>query len=285
MNLWVVITAYLFSGAMAGILSGLLGIGGGLVMVPALLFCFSVLKIAPDVIPALALGTSLTTIAITAFFSCRAHYKLGNLADPFSKKMRLLSLSLAIGVIVGAHITTKLSREHLFVAIGSFQFLVAIWMWRRSMFPVASRVIGDQSMSKLPQDMLPNQSTQVFFAGVGAISSISGIGGATLMIPYFDRFAIPYAKSAALSSCFGCVIGLLGFLSYGLLASASQDIGWSIGYVNLPAVAAMAAGSYYMTSVGAKLSNRLSGKTLSKTFAALLLLSSAKLLLPILAPW
>ena len=281
MDAWLVLPVYLIAGALAGLLSGLLGIGGGLVMVPALLVCFSVLGIDAESIPALALGTSLTTIAITACFSARAHKKLGNLVDPFSRNMRLLIVSLSIGVLVGARITTNLSREHILLAIGSFQFLVAGWMWRRSMFSATFPEEYSLSLSERPQDMLPPGSTQAFFGVVGVVSSISGIGGATLMIPYFDRYAIPYVKSAALSSCFGCVIGVLGFISYGLLDGPTPPIDWSIGYVNLPAVIAMAAGSIHLTSVGARLSKKFSGKTLTKVFALFLLLSSAKLLLPI----
>lgn len=283
MNEWVVLPTYLIAGAVAGLLSGLLGIGGGLVMVPALLLCFSVLDIPPNVVPALALGTSLATIAITAFLSARAHYKIGNLVDPFSWRMRLLAVSLAIGVVIGARITTNLSREHLYSAIGIFQFIVAAWMWRRSMLPFADRAGDAENLAEPPQNMLPRLSARWFFGLVGIVSSISGIGGATLMVPYFDRFSIPFARAAALSTYFGCVIGVLGFVSYGLIESPPQPIAWSLGYVNLPAVAAMAGGSYYLTKIGAKLSKKIPGKTLTKGFSLLLFGSSAKLLLSLLS--
>jgi uncharacterized membrane protein YfcA len=275
-----VYVVYLATGAAAGLMSGLFGIGGGLIMVPALLACFAVAGLPPAAVPALALGTSLTAICFTSALASREHFRIGNLKCPFSRRMLGLVGFLAAGVVAGAGISTHLPRNAVLLCIAVFEIGVAGWMLFMSFRPAAGagRVDG---ATGLPQERLDTRWSGAFLALTGAVSSIGGIGGATLMIPYFAKAGIEYPKAAALSTFFGSVIGGFGFFSYALLAHPATRIPMSIGYVSLPAFASMALGSYFLVRYGARLSTRLSKVALTRGFCCFLLASGGKVLVPL----
>jgi uncharacterized membrane protein YfcA len=283
MNILSLTLAYLATGAVAGLLSGLFGIGGGLVMVPVLLACFSVSGAPVESIPALALGTSLTSICFASAMASREHFRIGNLAEPFSPRTLGFAAYLAGGVVAGAGLCTHLPRQTVLVCIALFQLAVAAWMFRGTLQPAAPRQAPTADV-RPAQALLNAVPARAFFALTGAVSSIGGIGGATLMIPYFSLQGIEYRQAAALSTFFGCVIGAFGFIAYGLLAHPSPALPMSIGFVSLPAFAGMAMGSLFLARAGARLSQRLSRLTLTRGFCVFLVVSAARLLLSLLNP-
>lgn len=283
MNILPLTLAYLATGAVAGLLSGLFGIGGGLVMVPVLLACFSACGAPVESVPALALGTSLTSICFASAMASREHWRIGNLAEPFSARMLGFAAFLAAGVVAGAALCTHLPRQSVLVCIAVFQIAVAAWMFRSTLRPALPQH-APQTDLRPAQALLDVVPSRAFLALTGAVSSIGGIGGATLMIPYFSFQGIEYRKAAALSTFFGCVIGAFGFIAYGLMAHPTQPLPMSIGFVSVPAFACMAAGSLLLVRVGARLSLRLSKSVLTRGFCIFLLVSAARLLHPFLLP-
>lgn len=270
---------YLAAGAAAGLLSGLFGIGGGLVMVPALLVCFSLARLPADAVPSLALGTSLSVICFVSVLTTRENLRAGHLARPFSARMLALAACLALGATAGALVSTRLPVPTLLLLLGLFQIAVGARMWRSSSQP--ARRLSHSPSDAVAQDRLrfPGAGTVLFAAG--GVSSIGGIAGATLMTPYFARAGIEYPQAAALSTFFGCIVGAAGFVSYGLLAHPAQALPMSVGYVSLPAFASMAAGSLCLVRFGARLSKRVSKAWLTRGFCCFLFVSGLKLLVPL----
>ncbi len=274
---------YVVVGAAAGLMSGLFGIGGGLVMVPALLACFALAGMPAEHIPALALGTSLSVICLTSAMASREHWRIGNLVQPFSGPTLRLAAMLGLGVVAGAAVSTRLPKEVVLLWIAIFQVTVAICMARRTFRPAAPSItsVAPARSDEPPQRQLNATQAGAFLVVTGAVSSIGGIGGATLMIPYFSRAGIDYPKAAALSTFFGCVIGAFGCLSYAFLARPTSAIPLAVGYVSLPAFASMALGSLLCVRHGARLSLRLSKATLTRGFCCFLLASGGQVLLPL----
>lgn len=279
MNILSLTLAYLATGAVAGLLSGLFGIGGGLVMVPVLLACFSLSGMPAEAAPALALGTSLTSICVSSAVASREHFLIGNLAEPFSARTLGYAGFLAAGVVAGGALCTHLSRQAVLVGIAVFQLAVAGWMFRGTLRPAATAPTAADE-SRPPQARLKQAPARAFFALTGAVSSMGGIGGATLMIPYFSMQGIEYRKAAALSTFYGCFIGAFGFIAFGLLAHPAPALPMSIGFVSLPAFTSMAAGSLLLVRAGARLSKRLSKSTLTRAFCVFLVVSAVRILAP-----
>lgn len=271
---------FVVTGALAGLLAGLFGIGGGLVMVPALLSCFALAGMPGAAIPALALGTSLTVIGLTSALASREHLRIGNLRQPFASPMRAWLVLLITGVAAGSLLATRLPRPLVLLAISLFQIAVATSMLRgsfRTTAPAAT-LLSD----RVAQSQLGVRPTGAFLLLTGTVSSIGGIGGATLLIPYFCRRGIDYPRAAALSTFFGSAIGAAGFVSYGLMAEPVAPIPRAIGYVSLPAVASLMLGSMLLVRCGARLSRRLPKQLLTRGFCCFLFASGGKLLLPML---
>jgi len=275
----LVYAIYLATGAAVGLLSGLFGIGGGLVMVPALLVCFTAAGVPADSIPPLALGTSLSVICFASALTSRENLRVGCLAQPFSKRMLTLVGFLATGVVVGARASMHLPLQAVLLFIGVLQIAVGAWMWSTTVRPVAVvRPLGEGAAA---QDRLGVAGAGTLLFVTGGISSIGGIGGAIFMTPYFTKAGIEFRQAAALSTFFGSIVGGVGFVSYGLLAQPTEPVPMSIGYVSVPAFASMAAGSVLLVRHGARLSRRLSKATLTRGFCCFLFASGLKLLLPL----
>ena len=253
---------YLATGAVTGLLAGLLGIGGGLIMVPALLACFPAVGVPAASIPALALGTSLTTICVSSLLASHEHVRVGNLSQPFSGPMPRLMAWLAIAV---------------------FQIFVASRMLHRSLKPQADIAAGAANANTVgtAQSRLDAKRAGPFFVATGALCSIAGIAGTSLMVPYFRARGIEHRKAAALATWFNCIIGALGFVSYGLLAGPDRAIPMALGYVSLPALAGLAFGASLFVRYGARLSRRLPPALLMRGFCCFLYVSGGKALFAI----
>ncbi len=271
---------YVGAGAVAGLASGLLGIGGGLVMVPVLLSGFALAGIAPEAIPALALGTSLSAVAVTCLVASRAHWRHGTLRLPPAAATVRMTAALVAGVVAGSALAAHLPRQAVLAGIALFQVTVAVLMLRRSA-GAATVATGEGGADATAR--LAGSGAARFMALTGIVSASGGVGGATLMVPYFTHRGLAITHAAALSTFFGCVIGAIGAASYALLGHPPVPVPLAIGYVSLPAFACLALGSALLVPVGARLSRRLSKEVLTRAFCALLLVSGARVLMPLAA--
>ncbi|TAL45026.1 MAG: sulfite exporter TauE/SafE family protein [Methylovulum sp.] len=255
--------ASLVLGLAAGLLAGLFGIGGGLVIVPALAVLFVVQGFPGDAALLMAVATSLATIIMTAVSSVLAHHRLG--AVLWAKVFRLspmIMVGAAIGAVVAKHITADALRYVLVV----FLFYAGTLM----------------ALQVKPKPGAGKQAAWMDFsvaAMIGVLSSIVGIGGGTLTVPYLVHGRMPMRNAVAVSGACGLPIAIAGTASYALLGWDAVDLPeWSLGYVYLPAFAGIALSSIFTAPLGAKLANKLPAAKLKRYFSLLLFVMAVKLL-------
>lgn len=255
---------YIIIGALVGTLAGLLGIGGGLVIIPTLIFIFS----SDPTIPANALmhfavGTSLAASISTTLFSLRAHHYHGNVTWPLF--LELLP-GIGIGTIGGVVIASFLDTHVLKTVFGYCLLLIAMEMF----FKIT------QGRQELP-GMLGQSLVALV---IGVFSGLLGISGGALTIPYLIHFNVPIRQAIGASTACGVVITLIGACSFMI---AGQHVlnppAWSTGYVYWPTALGIALTSPWFVKLGILLSNRLPVIVLKRTFAGFLFLIGLKMLI------
>lgn len=260
----LILAAYLFLGAVAGLIAGIFGLGGGIVIVPALIFTFSYLGFNPDILTHLAIGTSLTTIFFTSLSSIYVHYKKRAINWPLVYK---LSIGMFFGGFIGAYAANFLSGIVLQNIFACYALFVAIQMWF-SLYPKASYP-------------LPQKFGCIFLGGiVGTLSGLFGIGGGSIMVPVLIFYKVNIAKAVASASVTGfpiAIAGATGYLWSGL--NVTQLPEHSFGYIYWPAVLGIAITSTYFAKLGAKITHGMNPKLLKNLFSLLMICVSIKLFL------
>lgn len=255
--------AYLAFGCAAGIIAGLLGVGGGIVVVPALYFLFTAQGLPHDHIMQLALGTSLATIVFTSVASFRAHDKRGAVRWDIFKS---ITPGIIVGSLIGSWIAAQLSTKFLKAFFILFLYYVSVQMLLNIKPKATRQVPGTSGM---------------FAAGgiVGLVSNLVGIGGGTMTVPFFTWCNIPIHVAVGTASAIGfpiAVTGVIGYLANGLRVDGLPSL--SIGYIYLPALIGIVATSMYTAKYGAKLAHALPVGTLKRVFALFLLAMATKML-------
>ena len=260
MEFWLL---YLAVGVFAGFLAGLLGVGGGLVIVPALAFIFAAEHFPAAHIMHLALGTSLASILFTSVSSLRAHHAHGAVNWAV---VRGISPGIVVGTLLGTLVVAQLSTFFLKTFFIVFVYYVATQMLL--------------NIKPKPSRQLPGMAG-LFAAGsvIGGVSSLVGIGGGTLSVPFMTWCNVKLHQAIGTSAAIGFPIaaaGALGFLLNGLLAQDLPPYSW--GFVYLPALAGLVAASVVTAPLGAKMAHRLPVAMLKKIFAALLIVLGTRML-------
>ena len=256
---------YLAIGLFAGFLAGLLGVGGGLVIVPALALIFAAQSFPATHIMHLALGTSLASILFTSVSSLRSHHAHHAVNWPL---VRGISPGIVSGTLAGALVAAQLSTFFLKVFFIVFISYVAVQM----LLNLRPR----PSSHRLPG------AGGLFITGgvIGGVSSLVGIGGGTLSVPFMIWCNISLHQAIGTSAAIGFPIaaaGALGFLFNGLTARGLPQ--YSLGFIYLPALGGLVLTSILTAPLGAKLAHRLPIPKLKKIFAALLLILDLRMLL------
>lgn len=254
---------YLSLGAVAGVLAGLLGIGGGLVIVPMLSFAFAMQGMEPTYILHMALGTSLASIIFTSISSLRAHHKRGGVIWPVVWK---ITPGILVGTYFGSWIASHLSTSFLKVFFGLFLLYVATQMLL-GIKPKASR--------DLPGSPIMTGAGSI----IGIFSSLVGIGGGTLSVPFLVFHNTVMHKAIGTSAAIGLPIALAGSTGYIVHGLGLNLPSGTVGFVYLPALAGIVAASVLTAPFGAKLAHSLPVDRLKKIFAVLLYLVGLKMLL------
>ena len=261
--LWL-FTMCLVLGSCVGLLAGLLGIGGGLVVVPALVWLLPQAGIDREQVMHIALATSLASIVLTSGASARNHIKLGNVDFSIVK-------SLAPGVIIGG-LGGSFIADHVPLALLPKIFAVIVLLLALQML-VSMRISSSRS--------LPGPVLTVCSGGmIGVVSSLAGIGGGSLTVPYLSWHGVEMRQaigSASLAGALIAVAGMTGFITAGIGDDALPAM--SIGYVYLPALLGIVMTSVVTTRYGAKMVSHLPTMTLKKIFAVFLLFISTKMFL------
>ena len=259
-SIWLI---YLGLGACAGLLAGLLGVGGGIVIVPMLVFVFTWQKLPAPYIQHLALGTSLATIVFTSFSSVRAHH--AHRAVNW-QVFRRITPGIVAGTLFGSWIAAQLSTPFLKIFFITFTYFVA------------AQMILD--IKPKPSRQLPGfAGFSVIGGGIGIISSLVGIGGGSMSVPFLAWCNVKMHNAIGTSSAIGFPIALSGAVGYLVNGLTVQGLpAYSAGFIYLPALTGIAAASFCTAPLGARLAHRLPVSRLKKIFALLLLIIGTKML-------
>lgn len=253
------------TGAVAGILSGLLGVGGGIVVVPVLFWVFGWIGLPAGLGMQVAVATSLVAVAVTAYSSARAHHKRGAVDTGI---LRIWAPFMGLGALAGGALAGTVSGRALLALFGTTALLVA-WNMARP----KTRILAPA----LPE----TRGVQPAMAGsVGLISAMMGIGSGTLGVPLLTAFSVPVHRAVGTAAALGLVIGVPASLA---MIVAGWDVDgrppFSLGYVNIAAVALILPLSVACAPLGARIAHALEPVWIKRAFAVFLLITSIRMLL------
>ena len=249
------ILIYITLGLFVGVLGGLFGIGGGVIIVPTLLFVLTYLGYESDFLIHICVATSLGTIFFTAFASAFAHNKKGSVAWNFWRK---LSVGIAIGSYLGSVLSISIEASTLKIIIGVSYLLIAFQVLLNTNIPA--------------RNIKPSFSTILYGTGTGAASSILGIGGGSFTVPYLNYAGLKMVNSIGTASACGVIISFfasLGFILIGL--GEDQALEKSIGLIYWPALLGISLGSLFSAQTGVYLAHKISEKLLKALFSIFIL--------------
>jgi uncharacterized membrane protein YfcA len=264
--MWLV-PLLLLAGAVAGVLAGLLGVGGGIVIVPALYHIFSYLEVPDEVRMHLAVGTSLATIIPTSIRSVKAHHDRGSFDSTLFKSW---IPGIVVGVLLGTWLATLAEFAQLTLVFATVALIVSLYM-----------TFGSPEW-KLRDGLPANPANSIIASFVGAVSAMMGIGGGTLSVPILNLCGIPIHRSVGTAAGFGLVIavpGTLGFIVGGWNTALLPP--FSFGYVNWLGFLLIVPATVLTVPFGAKLAHSLSQTGLRRVFALFLGITSLRMFIDI----
>ncbi len=257
------ILVLLLMGAGGGFAAGLLGIGGGMVLVPFITMIFSAKQFAPHLVVHMAIATSLATILFTSLSSVRAHHLHGAVLWPVVK---LLAPGIVLGAWIGPWIGKQLNTAALALLFAAFVAFSATQMLLNK--------------KPAPTRQLPGAGGMLAAGGViGVVAGLVGAGGGFLSVPFMSWCNVRMHNAVATSAALGFPIALAGTLSniyFGWDAPALPP--YSLGYIYVPALAVIAAASVTMAPLGARAAHRLPVVRLKRIFALVLYALAAYML-------
>lgn len=253
------------AGIAGGVLAGLLGVGGGIVIVPALYLALSLTGMDPAVTMQLAVGTSLATIVFTSLSSGYGHYRRGAIDADL---LRLWVPAILLGVVGGALIGGVVSGRALVAVFAVVAALVAADMILRA--PVAVPV--------------PRSFSRPVWWGLGVlaggVSAMMGIGGGTVCVPLLNFLGYDIRRAVGTSAAIGFVIGLPGALVYAATGLGAEGLPpFSLGYVNVLAAAVIIPLTTSFARLGVRLAHAIPRRALRLSFGVFLGLTSARMML------
>ncbi|MBU2978940.1 sulfite exporter TauE/SafE family protein [Alteromonas sp. C1M14] len=258
-----IILAMMGTGVFAGILAGLLGVGGGIVIVPVLFFLFQALGISANTAMVVATATSLATIVPTSVSSILAHNKKGNVDFALLKYWAPFIL---LGVLIGSYLVTQVEGKWLTLLFGVIATLSAINM-----------LVGKKSAIS---ETLPSKGGQGIMATcIGFFSSMVGIGGGTLTVPTLTFCNYPAHRAVGTAAAVGLIISLPAALTMLLLGQRPSDAPYAtFGLVNLLGFVCIVPLTVLFAPIGASIANRLNATMLKKVFAVVLIITGLRML-------
>lgn len=250
-------------GVLAGIFAGLLGIGGGAVTVPLLLWAFSAQGFDNEVATHIALATSLAAMVITSCSSALTHSSKGAV---LWDALLFMALGVILGSLVGVVTAIQLSGASLQIAFAFFLAYVALQM-----------AFG---FSPSPDRAIPGKPGLLGAGGViGCVSMYFGIGGGSLTVPFLSYCGVPPARAIGTSAALGLPIALWGSILY-VISGWNNPLlpAGAVGYVYMPAAIGIVLTSAIFARIGANIAHRLKGTHLRRIFAFVLLAVAAEII-------
>ncbi|OJX75888.1 sulfite exporter TauE/SafE family protein [Magnetospirillum sp. 64-120] len=267
-NLAVLAAILLAAGAAGGLAAGLLGVGGGIVIVPVLFHLFTTMGLDEAVRMHVAVGTSLATIIATSVSSTRSHWRKGAVDMDLLKQWGPFIL---VGVIMGTSIAGYVRGPALtgvFAVVASF---------------VALHMAFGKKDWHIAESLPKNPLKALIGMVIGGFSAMMGIGGGTLSVPILTLFRFPIHRAVGTAAAIGFIIaipGAIGFVLTGWNVDGRPP--FSLGYINLLGVALILPTSMVMAPIGAKLAHSLNTQGLRRAFAGFLALTAARMFYSIL---
>ena len=254
---------YCLLGGLAGVLAGLLGVGGGIIIVPALIFLFNAQHLPAGYILHLALGTSLASIMFTSISSMRSHHRRGAVDW---RIVRGISPGILAGTFLGSWVAAQLTTNFLKGFFVIFLYYVGFQMCLNA--------------RPKPHRQLPG-AAGLFGSGsvIGGISSLVGIGGGSMSVPFMLWCNIPLHTAIGTSAAIGFPIALAGAFGYAINGSAVASLpAGSLGFIYLPALAGICLASVITAPLGVKLAHALPVPRLKKGFGVFVLVMATRML-------
>lgn len=256
--------AYLMAGALVGFLAGLLGIGGGMTLVPILATLFAAQGLAPDHTVHLALGTAMASIVFTSSASVRTHHQHGAVDWALVRR-------LAPGMVSGSLLAT----------------LASGWVPQRQLALAFAVVVyagaAQMLLNRKPRTQHPLPGPLPLFGTgllIGGVCGLVSAGGAFLTVPFMLWCGVPMQRAIGTGAAIGIPVAVVGTLGYALSGWSVPGLpAWHLGFVWLPALAALVLGSTCTAPWGARLTHRLPVVTLKRVFAGLLIVLATRMVL------
>jgi uncharacterized protein len=252
----------LLLGAFTGFAAGLLGIGGGMLMVPFMTMLLTAKGFPADQIVKVAIATSLTTIVFTSMSSVRAHHRRGAVRWDV---VRSLAPGILVGSLLGAQLAGALPSRLLGALFGLFLGFSALKM-----------ILGKPPA---PEGTLPGTPGMIGIGAlVGVLSALFGAGGAFLTVPFLSRRNVPIQSAVASSAACGFPIALAGTVGYIWAGRHLSMPSGTIGYIHLPSLAFISLASVFTAPWGARVAHAIPTATLKRLFSGLLFALGAYML-------
>lgn len=262
-----ILVGIVLSSILAGVLAGLLGVGGGIVLVPVLFWILSISRFPADISMHMAVATSLATIIFTSLSSARAHSRRGAV-DP--ALLRLWAPGIVVGALSGGLAAKFIAPDGLKAIFGVIALFVALNMAR-----TRHLVLGPH----LPE----SRAVNLAIAGAtGLLSALMGIGGGTLSVPILTGFSVEIRRAVGTAAAFGILIAVpavIGFAISGAGVPGRPPL--SLGYVNLAAAALILPFTVGFAPVGASLAHRLDTIWIKRAFALFLAITAVRMLMSV----
>lgn len=313
-SIWLIGLAYISTGWLAGLLAGLLGIGGGIVVVPVLFFMFQAQGFEADLLIKLATATSLATVIGTGTSSALSHLKLNNVSIVW---LKWLAPGLLLGAVTGGFFVDVLPSYVLILVFAVVELLVAARMFwqarvrksqtnndackkQKGVTTAPLQHSGKHSKASVDNEFereygiaAKHRLASLMIAGffIGAISAMAGIGGGLLTVPLLlwgianneDQNGL--RRAIGTSAACGLLIAIPGVLTDIALGYGEPNLPtYAIGYVVWPAALSIVVGSVFTAPIGAKLAHRLPVSSLKRIFSFVLVFAGLRMLYSLIGP-
>ena len=257
------LTVLAIAAAVAGFMAGLLGVGGGIIMVPALYYAFSVLDFDIVTRMHLSVGTSLAIIVPTSIISTKTHMEYD--AVDF-KMVKTFGVLIVLGVLFGTFLAVSLKTPALVLFFAVFSCFVGLFF-----------IFLREKLVESPKT-ISNTIKNISGLFIGFISVPLGIGGGSLMVPFMRTFGYDIRKSIGTAAAVGFLIATSGTTTMIISGKIIDNVNspFSIGYINLLGFAVFVPVTMVMARIGARVVYKINKKLLSRIFGCFLLMVSAR---------